>query len=83
MDNKKKEFTLHLPDTYDYRFISDKREIIIKVLQQSYADIAKKNLAIYDIPEKNLKGFTKPKKTRREMLKDIHLQTSETLQLIS
>ena len=65
MDNKKKEFTLHLPDTYDYRFISDKREIIIKVLQQSYADIAKKNLAIYDIPEKNLKGFTTTEKDKK------------------
>jgi len=32
LNNKKKEFTLHLPETYDYRFISDKREIIIKVL---------------------------------------------------
>jgi hypothetical protein len=65
LDNKKKEFTLHLPDTYDYRFISDKREIIIKVLQQSYADIAKKNLAIYDIPEKNLKGFTTTEKDKK------------------
>ena len=65
MNNKKKEFTLHLPDTYDYRFISDKREIIIKVLQQSYADIAKKNLAIYDIPEKNLKGFTTTEKDKK------------------
>ena len=65
MDNKKKEFTLHLPETYDYRFISDKREIIIKVLQQSYADIAKKNLAIYDIPEKNLKGFTTTEKDKK------------------
>jgi hypothetical protein len=65
LDNKKKEFTLHLPETYDYRFISDKREIIIKVLQQSYADIAKKNLAIYDIPEKNLKGFTTTEKDKK------------------
>lgn len=28
------EFTLHLPDSYDYRYNSEKRETIIKILQK-------------------------------------------------
>ena len=34
----------------------------MKVLQKSFSEIVKKNLAIYDIPEKNLKGFTTTEK---------------------
>ena len=65
MDNKKKEFTLHLPATYDYRFVSDRRETIIKVLQTTFSELVKKNLPIYDIPEKTLKGFTTTEKDKK------------------
>ena len=32
IDGKKPEFTIHFPQEYDYRLISDKRETIFKIL---------------------------------------------------
>lgn len=51
-----------MPEEYDYRFISDKRDTIIQILQQRYKEIAQKNLKIFAIPENNLKGFTTTEK---------------------
>lgn len=47
----------YLINIYFYR-----REIIIGLLIKRYADKMKTNLKMYDIPEKNLKGFTTTEK---------------------
>ena len=47
----------YLIHIYFYR-----REIIIGLLIKRYADKMKTNLKMYDIPEKNLKGFTTTEK---------------------
>jgi len=38
------EFVIHVPDEYDYRFVSDKRDEIVNVLQKLHKSITKKKL---------------------------------------
>jgi hypothetical protein len=64
-EGKKSEFTIHIPTEYDYRLISDKRDIVMQILQKSFADILSKNLKIFHVPENNLKGFTTTEKDKK------------------
>lgn len=36
MVGKRSEFTIHFKKEYDYRFLSDKRELVIKILKCLY-----------------------------------------------
>ena len=58
------EFTLHIGSEYDYRFVYKKRDIVVEILRARYAEKMNKNLPIFDIPEKNLKGFTTTEKDK-------------------
>lgn len=56
------EFTIHVPSEYDYRFNTEKREEIIKVLQCAIYKKISTQVPIFDIQEPNLKGFTTTEK---------------------
>ena len=62
----KNEFTLHVNSEYDYRFVSDKREEIIKTLKQIYADKNQINLPIFGVTNKNLNDFTTTEKDKNK-----------------
>jgi hypothetical protein len=55
--NKEMEFAIHVPKTYDYRFVTQKRDDIIHVLKQLYIIKNKDNMPVYHINEKTLKNF--------------------------
>lgn len=55
---------MHVASEYDYRFVSKKRDLVVSLLRARYAEKMNKNLPIYDIPEKNLKGFTTTEKDK-------------------
>jgi hypothetical protein len=46
---QKTEFTLHIKDGHDYRFVSERRSEIIEILKHRYSDITGKNLPIFGI----------------------------------
>lgn len=56
--SKASEFAVHVPSSYDYRFISTKRDEIIKTLQMLYLATKSENCPIYCITAKDLKDFT-------------------------
>ena len=62
---KRSEFTVHVNDEYDYRFLTDKRDEIIAILKLVYFGATQKNLPIFDIPEGHLRGFTSTEKDRK------------------
>lgn len=62
MTGAKIEFTLHVNKSYDYRFLSEKREEIIDILKQRFAEKMKDNLAIYGIDKATLTDFTTTEK---------------------
>jgi len=53
-----KEFTIHAPQEYDYRFLSDKREEIMNVIKKAYYNLNKRNCPVYHTTNKDLKDFT-------------------------
>ena len=46
---KTKEFAIHFPETYDYRFkvSEEKRNQVIQVLQKQFSEIKNQNLPIF------------------------------------
>lgn len=56
--SKAKEFTVHVPSTYDYRFITERREEIIDLIKRLYLIEHKKNVLMFHVTDKNLKDFT-------------------------
>lgn len=77
------EFTIHVPSTYDYRFESARRDIIVDVLKRLYLIEFKTNCPIYHIEAKDLKGFTTTEKDMKNKASRIptkeYLSTSEDL----
>lgn len=65
---KKPEFTIHLNTEYDYRFVSDRRDQIVKILQCRYIQMKNKNLPIFSINEQNLRAFTTTEKDMKRGL---------------
>lgn len=62
------EFTVHVPSSYDYRFISDVREEIIKIIKSAFFAFHKKNLPIFHVTSKDLRDYTT---TEKDMKKSI------------
>lgn len=56
------EFSIHVSGSYDYRFLSPKRDAIIHMIKQLYAVVNQKNCPIFGIPRKDLKEFTTTEK---------------------
>jgi len=56
---------VHVPSEYDYRFQSEHRDVIIKILQCRYQEIINKNVPIFDVKEANLKGVTTTEKDKK------------------
>lgn len=55
---------IHVPEQYDYRYMSDKREEVINCLKMAYISIMKVNLPIYGINSKDLKSYTTTEKDK-------------------
>ena len=49
MLGSKNEFTLHVANEYDYRFLTDRRTEIIDLIRYAYAEKLKNNLPIFGI----------------------------------
>ncbi len=60
--SKSKEFTLHIPQEYDYRFICEYRDQVVDILKRLFAEKYKKNLPVYGIDKPNLRDFTTTEK---------------------
>lgn len=54
----KNEFTLHVKQDYDYRFITDRRSEIIELIKHRFAEKTFENLPIFGIEKSNLYDFT-------------------------
>lgn len=61
-----REFTIHLPEEYDYRYLSDRRDDIIDIIKRRFFDIKKKNLPMFGTSNSNLKDFTTTEKDKRK-----------------
>lgn len=48
-DKKKREFTLHVNGDYDYRFVSEKRDLILKLICFLFANKKMNNLPVHEI----------------------------------
>jgi Unconventional myosin tail, actin- and lipid-binding len=59
------EFTLHVNKEYDYRFMSERREEIIHILKQHFAERNGINLPIFGIDKVNLSDFTTTEKDKK------------------
>lgn len=46
-----KEFAVHVPSSYDYRFITDRRDQIIELLKRIWFNIKGENVPMYHIPK--------------------------------
>jgi hypothetical protein len=59
-----KEFAVHVPSSYDYRFITDRRDAIIELLKRIWFNIKGENMPLYHIPKpkKDLQDFTTTEK---------------------
>lgn len=49
-----REFTIHLPEEYDYRYLSQRRDAIIDILKRRWFDIKKQNLPMFGTANKDL-----------------------------
>ena len=56
------EFTIHVERSYDYRFISSRRDQIVDQLKRLYIVKKGKNCPLFGIVEKDLKDFTTTEK---------------------
>ena len=65
------EFVLHVPTEYDYRYTSDQRDEIIKVIREAYLIIAGKNLPLYGVPHLYLKDFVTSESDAKKKIKRI------------
>ena len=61
---KSKEFVIHVPEQYDYRYQTERREDIIQSLKTAYVSLMKENLPIYGIDAKDLKSYTTTERDR-------------------
>ena len=64
LSKKCSEFVIHVPEQYDYRYQSEKRDVIIQSLKMAYISLMKENLPIYGIDAKDLKHYTTTEKDR-------------------
>jgi hypothetical protein len=62
----KKEFTLHVNKEYDYRFVSEKRDEIITILKNHFAERNGINLPIFGVESTNLQAFTTTEKDMKK-----------------
>ena len=53
----KAEFTVHVKNNYDYRYLSEKRSEILGILKYRYADYMNENLPIYGIQSERTNLF--------------------------
>ena len=63
-----KEFAVHVPSSYDYRFITDRRDAIIELLKRIWFNIKGENMPVYHIPKpkKDLQDFTTTEKDMKK-----------------
>ena len=66
--SKAQEFTIHVPQKYDYRFSSARRDQIVDLIKRVYIAIHKDNCPVFCITAKDLKDFTT---TEKDMKKSI------------
>lgn len=64
--SKAQEFTIHVPQTYDYRFSSQRREAIIDIIKRLYLIEHKKNCLMFHVTTKDLKDFTTTEKDMKK-----------------
>ena len=77
------EFTVHVPSSYDYRFISEARDEIMDVIKRAYYNLKRKNVPIFHVTSKDLKDFTTTEKDMKKQVSKFPLMdmrnTSEDL----
>ena len=49
---------MHVPSEYDYRFVSDRREEIIKVVKEVYGEVTGRNVGVYGVEKGDLSEYT-------------------------
>lgn len=64
LNKKCNELVIHVPEQYDYRYQTDKRDEIIQSLKMAYISMMKENLPIYGIDAKDLKHYTTTEKDK-------------------
>ncbi len=62
MKGTRNEFTLHINKEYDYRFMSERRDEIITILKNHFAEKNGINLPIFGVDHQNLSQFTTTEK---------------------
>jgi hypothetical protein len=62
------EFTVHVPSSYDYRFISEARNEIMTIIKQAFFAFHRKNLPVFHVTSKDLRDYTT---TEKDMKKSI------------
>jgi len=60
------EFTVHVPNTYDYRFVSEKREEIMDVIKKVYYNLKQSNCPVFHATSKDLKDYTTTEKDMKK-----------------
>jgi len=60
------EFTVHVPNTYDYRFVSEKREEIMDVIKKVYYNMKQSNCPVFHAVSKDLKDYTTTEKDMKK-----------------
>lgn len=60
------EFTVHVPSEYDYRFLSNRRDQIMKILKTLYFLQHGKNCPVFGVPAKDLKEYTTTEKDMKK-----------------
>jgi len=77
------EFTIHVTGSYDYRFLSNRRDDIVLLLKQLFIIVHKKNCPMYGITAKDLKEFTTTEKDYKKGISkhplDEHLLNEDLL----
>merc|ERR1712060_848267 len=60
------EFTIHVPSSYDYRFSSEKREEILRVVKTCFYLLKQKNVPFFYATSKDLRDFTTTEKDMKK-----------------
>jgi serum/glucocorticoid-regulated kinase 2 len=73
------EFVIHVPDEYDYRYKSDRKEIICDLLAALYRRKTGSRMMVTQVTEPELKDITVTKDERKDMSRDEIMRRKERM----
>eukprot|EP00475_Leptophrys_vorax_P019702 TRINITY_DN26_c0_g4_i1.p1 TRINITY_DN26_c0_g4~~TRINITY_DN26_c0_g4_i1.p1 ORF type:complete len:533 (-),score=161.59 TRINITY_DN26_c0_g4_i1:43-1641(-) len=56
--DESKEFVIHVPDEYDYRYQSDQKNAIVDIIKTEFSKVTKRKLAVIGVKEASLVDVT-------------------------